>query len=124
MQIKESGEMYLEVMYGLLTETGEIRSVDIAKSMGYSKPSVSRAIGLLKKEGFIEQEPYGKITLTEKGLERAKMVADRHVLLTEFLKRSLGLSADTAEQDACRIEHIVSRETMAAVRNYLKKAKD
>ncbi len=120
MQIKESGEMYLEVMYNLFSETGEIRSVDVAKALGYSKPSVSRAIGLLKKEGFIEQEPYGKITLTEKGLSRAKLVADRHVLLTEFLVRSLGVTPEIAEQDACRIEHIVSRETMAAVREYLK----
>ncbi|MEX1306970.1 MAG: metal-dependent transcriptional regulator [Eubacteriales bacterium] len=123
MQIKESGEMYLEVMYNLFTDHGEIRSVDVAKALGYSKPSVSRAIGLLKKEGFIEQEPYGKITLTEKGFARAKMVADRHELLTEFLVKALGVSADTAEQDACRIEHIVSQETMAAVRAYLIKNK-
>lgn len=121
MKIKESGEMYLEVMYTLFQETGEIRSVDVAAALNYSKPSVSRAIGLLKKEGFIDQEPYGKITLTEKGLQRAKMVADRHVLLTEFLVQVLGLSLDIAEQDACRIEHIVSSETMQAVRAYLNK---
>jgi len=120
MRIKESGEMYLEVMYKLNEETGEIRSVDIAKALGYSKPSVSRAIGLLKEEGFIKQEPYGKITLTQKGVDRAKSVIDRHDLLTEFLVKSLGLDEVIAEADACRIEHIVSSETMDAVKAYLK----
>ncbi len=119
MKIQESGEMYLEVMYQLYHKNGEIRSVDIAEALGYSKPSVSRAIGVLKEEGFISQEPYGKITLTEKGKKRAQRIMERHKLLTAFLVQALSLPSDIAEQDACRIEHIVSDETMDAVKAFL-----
>jgi len=121
MKINESGEMYLEVMYKLEEKNGVIRSVDIANELGYSKPSVTRAMGLLKTDNYITQEPYGKITLTEKGREKAKKIMERHNLLTEFLTKCLRLDADTAEQDACRIEHIVSTKTMDAIKEYLDK---
>lgn len=119
MEIKESGEMYLEVMYRLLQKKGEIRSVDIAESLGYSKPSVSRAIKILREEGYVKQEPYGKITFTKKGAERAFQVLERHHLLTEFLVITLNIAPEKAEQDACRIEHFVSDDTIAAVRKFL-----
>jgi DtxR family transcriptional regulator, Mn-dependent transcriptional regulator len=119
MKNSESSEMYLEVMYKLEERNGVIRSVDIAKELGYSKPSVSRAIGLLKTEEYILQEPYGKIVLSKKGRDKAKMIMERHNLLTEFLTKCLKLNANLAEQDACRIEHIVSIETMDAIKKYL-----
>jgi len=124
MEIKESGEMYLEVMYQLLQKKGEIRSVDIAETLGYSKPSVSRAIKVLREEGFVKQEPYGKITFTKKGADRAHQVLERHHLLTEFLVNTLHLDQEIAEQDACRIEHFVSDELMTAVKAQLKSKLD
>jgi len=116
----ESQEMYLEVIYDIEQNSKVIRSVDIAKELGYSKPSINRAINRLKLDGFISQEPYGHITMTEKGREIAKTIKNRHIYLTEYLMLSLGLSKETAEADACRIEHVVSKNTMDAVKKYLK----
>lgn len=119
MKSSESSEMYLEVMYKLEEENGFIRSVDIAKELGYSKPSITRAMGALKNEGYITQEPYGKIMLSKKGRDKAKKIMESHNLLTEFLTKCLKLDEDIAERDACRIEHIVSKETMNAIKKYL-----
>jgi len=113
--------MYLEVIYDIEQNNQVIRSVDIAKELGYSKPSINRAINRLKEDGFISQEPYGHITMTQEGREIAKRIKNRHIYLTEYLMLSLGLSRETAEADACRIEHVVSAETMDAVRKYLNK---
>ncbi len=120
MKSNESSEMYLEVMYRLQKRNGVIRSVDVANELGYSKPSVSRAINLLKQEQYIDQEPYGKIVLLEKGKEKAKKIMERHILLTEFLVKTLKIDNELAEHDACRIEHIVSYETMQAVKKFCK----
>ncbi len=119
MPLHESAEMYLETIYVLSKQTGSVRSIDIAEHMGYSKPSVSRAVGLLKKGGYIDMAKDGYISLTEEGLEVSKKIFDRHTLLSGFLK-SLGVSDETAANDACKIEHVISDETMAAINNYIR----
>ena len=118
MALQESGEMYLETILVLSRKNAQVRSVDISEYMGYSKPSVSRAVGLLKQDGFITVEKDGFIHLTEKGLATAEKILDRHTVLTQMLIR-LGVSRETASQDACRIEHVVSDETFQAIRNYI-----
>lgn len=115
----ESREMYLEVIYDIYMQQKEIRSIDVAKILDYSKPSVNRGINLLKNDNLIEQEPYGSITLTPKGLKIAKKIKSRHIDITAFLEKSLGLDSETAEQDACRIEHIISEKAMEKIRIYL-----
>ena len=112
MKIQESGENYLETILLLEMRNGTVRAVDIANELGYSKPSVTRAMGVLKKAGLVDQELYGTIQLTEAGRKRANEIYDRHVLIKEFLMTVLSLDARTAETDACRIEHIVSQTTI------------
>ena len=119
MKSSESQEMYLEVIFNIDQRDEVIRSIDIAKTLGYSKPSVNRAINKLKADGLITQEPYGHITMTEHGREMAKKIKNKHVYLTEYLSLSLGLDKEIAEIDACRIEHVVSKDTMDAVINYV-----
>lgn len=116
MQIQESGEMYLETIL-LLSKKGAVRSLDIAEYMEYSKPSVCRAVGILKNGGFITVDKSGYITLTETGLERAEKIYERHTMLTAFLER-LGVSADTAAEDACKMEHIISDESFDAIKKH------
>ena len=118
MALQESGEMYLETILILSRKNAQVRSVDISEYMGYSKPSVSRAVGLLKQDGFITVEKDGFIHLTEKGLSTAEKILDRHTILTQMLIR-LGVSRETASKDACRIEHVVSDETFQAIRDYI-----
>ena len=118
MALQESGEMYLETILILSRKNGQVRSVDISEHMGYSKPSVSRAVGLLKQDGFITVEKEGFIHLTDKGLTLAEKILNRHTILTEMLIR-LGVSRETASNDACRIEHVVSDETFEAIKNHL-----
>ena len=120
MALQESGEMYLETILILSREHGRVRSVDISEHMGYSKPSVSRAVGLLKQDEFITVEKEGYIHLTEKGLAVAQKILDRHTILTQMLV-ALGVSKETAANDACRIEHVVSDETFEAVRRHVQK---
>lgn len=117
MQIQESGEMYLETIL-LLSKKGAVRSLDIAEYMEYSKPSVCRAVGILKTGGFITVDKSGYITLTEAGLERATKIYERHTLLTDFLQR-LGVSAETAAEDACKMEHIISDESFNAIKKHV-----
>lgn len=120
MKLQESGEMYLETIY-VLSMTGKpVRSIDIAETMGFSKPSVSRAVGLLKADGYIEVEPSGYITLTEKGMEVSGRTYERHTLLTKALT-ALGISEKTAEEDACRIEHVISDESIDAIKKHLER---
>ena len=115
MRDNESREMYLETIYLLSRKESHVRSVDIANAMSFSRPSVSRGVSLLEKNGDLVMDEEGYLTLTAKGEAEAAKVYGRHQGLTRFLG-SLGVSAKTAEDDACRIEHILSEETMAAIR--------
>jgi Mn-dependent DtxR family transcriptional regulator len=115
MELHESGEMYLETILLLKKHFGYVRSIDIARELGYSKPSVSRAVALLKENDYICLDPNGMILLTDKGREIAENIYDRHTNLSKFLI-SIGVSEKTAQEDACRIEHVVSDETMAAIK--------
>ena len=121
MRIDESREMYLETMLQLEEENGVIRSIDIANALGYSKPSVSRATRVLKRDGYISHSPYGDITLTDKGREKAEKVLKTHKLLTEFLVEVLNMSPAIAEEDACRMEHVIRDETITAMEKHLGK---
>lgn len=120
MKIQESGENYLETILLLEMRNGTVRAVDIANELGFSKPSVTRAMGVLKKAGLVDQELYGSIRLTDAGRKRANEIYDRHVLIKEFLMTILSLDAVTAETDACRIEHIVSPLTIERMRAVLR----
>ena len=117
MHTNESTEMYLECILELKNEHGEVRSIDIARKTGYSKPSVSRAVGLLKKSGNIEVDASGYITLTEQGLEMAEKIFERHRLISEFLER-LGVDPETAAEDACKIEHVISDESFLKIKEF------
>ncbi len=119
MHLQESGEMYLETIYILSRQRDTVRSVDIGDYMGYSKPSVSRAIGLLKNGGYVQTDAHGHLTLTEAGLEIASKMYERHTLLTDFLVR-IGVDRDTATEDACKIEHHLSDATFEAIKRHAK----
>ena len=119
MEIKESGEMYLETILVLYDVKGAVRSIDVAEYMGFSKPSVSRAMGILKNNDFIVIDKEGYITLTEKGKSTAEKIYERHKVLSSLLI-NLGVSEKTATDDACRIEHVISDETFNAIKNYVK----
>ncbi len=121
MALHESGEDYLETILILHKRTGFVRSIDVANELGYSKPSISRAVGILKSYGYIEVEPGGQIILTESGREKAEAVYGRHVLLRKFLHETLGVSEENAEEDACRIEHILSEETYTKLKGFIEK---
>ena len=115
--VKESGEMYLESIYVLCSSKSSVRSVDVAEHMNFSKPSVSRAVGLLKKDGYIEVDKDGYITLTQLGKDMANKIFERHTLLTKMLV-SLGVDEKTASEDACRMEHVISEETFNAMKKH------
>lgn len=118
MKIQESGEDYLECILVLKEKTGMVRSIDVAHHMNFSKPSVSRAMGLLRENDYITVDKEGLIELTSAGLEVAKRIYERHQLLTRWLM-ALGVSAETAAEDACRIEHDVSEETFLKVKEHI-----
>lgn len=122
MQIQESGEMYLETILVLSERLAAVRSIDIATELGVSKPSVSRAVKLLKNDEFINVDTLGGITLTTKGRTVAEGVLERHRVITELLK-TIGVSAEVAEEDACRVEHYISKETFEALKAALEKIK-
>jgi Mn-dependent DtxR family transcriptional regulator len=115
MALKESGEMYLETIYVLNKKSDSVRSIDVCEYMGYSKPSVSRAVGLLKNNGFINVSKEGYLTLTKSGEETAKKLFERHTIISKFLM-SLGVDEETATEDACRIEHVISDESFEAIK--------
>ena len=121
MGIHESGEMYLETIHVLLQKNGAVRSVDISEHMGYSKPSVSRAVGLLKNGGYILVDKDGYITLTDSGLQVAQKIFDRHTVLTRMLT-ALGVSEETAAEDACKMEHAISDESFEAIKAHVESA--
>lgn len=120
LHIQESGEMYLETIYLLSRERTHVRAVDVSEYMGFSKPSVSRAVGLLKDAGLIELDLNGFLCLTHEGLETAKKIYERHTILTSFLI-SIGVNEKIAADDACKIEHHISDDTLNAIKNYLDK---
>ena len=115
MKLHESGEMYLETILILSKEKGFVRAIDVGEQLGYSKPSVSRAIGLLRNGGFVEVSDGGGLTLTNEGREVAEKIYERHIYLTKMLM-SLGVDEETATNDACRIEHVISDKTFAAIK--------
>ena len=119
MNIRESGEMYLETIYVLSQSSPVVRSVDVGGYLGYSKPSVSRAIGLLKKDGLVASDNQGLLTLTTKGEEIAKTIYERHTLLSKLFM-DLGVDDKTASEDACRIEHYISEKTFEAIKKHAK----
>ena len=119
MNIRESGEMYLETIYVLSQSSPVVRSVDVGGYLGYSKPSVSRAIGLLKKDGLVASDNQGLLTLTTKGEEIAKTIYERHTLLSKLFM-DLGVDEKTASEDACRIEHYISEKTFEAIKKHAK----
>ena len=114
MNLQESGEMYLETILILSKKQPTVRAVDIAEYMGYSKPSISRAIGLLKDGGYVSTDKYGFISLTEIGKQTAQKILSRHRIITEFLVK-IGVSPETASNDACKIEHVISDESLEAI---------
>lgn len=120
MILLESGEMYLETILVLQQRNSKVRSIDISEEMQFSKPSVSRAIKLLKTNGYINVDPQGYITFTDKGKEIAEDIYERHQVLTECLMY-LGVSEELAAKDACKIEHDLSKETFAAIKKHMKK---
>jgi len=117
MALHESAEMYLETIYVLSRQSSAVRSIDVAEHMGYSKPSVSRAVGLLKQGGYVVTDADGFLTLTDEGLEVAQTIFERHTLLSQLLI-SLGVSEQTASEDACKIEHVISEETFEAIKKF------
>ena len=123
MVLQESGEMYLETIYILSKKSANVHSIDVVDYMGYSKPSVSRAVGILKKGGFLNMEPDGRLTLTEAGEEVAVRMYERHTLLTSILTK-LGVDPDTAVCDACKIEHDLSDESFEAIKRHVGKITD
>ena len=119
MHLQESGEMYLETVY-VLSKNGVVRSLDVAEYMGFSKPSVSRAVGLLKQGGYLLMDKDRYLTLTESGLDVAKKIYKRHTLLSKFLVR-LGVDEKTASEDACKMEHDISDESFSAIKEHVRR---
>ena len=120
MALQESGEMYLEAIYVLSERSGAVRAIDVGDYLGYSKPSVSRAVGVLKDEGLVKKDADGFLKLTEAGQILGKRIYERHTVLTKMLM-NLGVDEDTASNDACRIEHYISDTTFDAIKAHMKK---
>lgn len=118
MALQESGEMYLETIYVLSLQSSSVRSVDVAEHLGYSKPSVSRAVGLLKRDGLLGMDEMGYLKLTEAGEDKAKRIYERHTVLSRLLMK-LGVDEKTATEDACRIEHYISDRSFEAVKAHM-----
>ncbi len=116
MALQESGEMYLETIYVLSKESNSVRAIDIGDHMGYSKPSVSRALGLLRDEGFVVKNEDGFIKLTKTGAALAERIYERHTILTKLFM-DIGVDEKTASEDACRIEHYISDKTFDAIKS-------
>ncbi len=119
MKISASGQDYLEALLELSEEGGSVRSVDVAKRIGVSRASVNKAMNVLKESGLVEQERYAEITLTDEGIRTAKAVYKRHAILKRFLTDVLGVSEANAENDACRMEHVISIETLEKLQRFL-----
>ncbi len=120
MSLQESGEMYLETIYVLSKKLPMVRSIDVVEHMGYSKPSVSRAVSVLKANGYLTVEDNGALVLTQAGRAVGEKIYARHELLTKLLVQ-MGVDRDTAAEDACKMEHAISDTTFEAIRRYLEK---
>ena len=118
MSIHESGEMYLEAILVLTRQNGHVRSIDVSEYLGYSKPSVSRAVGILKNGNYIVMDKDGSLSLTESGRSIAEKIFERHTVLSQLLIR-LGVSEETATADACKLEHAISDESFEAIKRYM-----
>ena len=118
MALHESAEMYLETIYQLSLNRTAIRSIDVAEHMGYSKPSISRAVGLLKQGGYLLVDKNGFLTLTENGKDVAGKIFERHTVLSQALI-ALGIDEKTAAEDACKIEHVISDKSFDAIKKYI-----
>ena len=120
MKIQESAENYLEAILILMQKNGQVRSIDVAHYTGFSKPSISRAVGLLRDNGYVSIDQNGLLGLTEAGLKIAETIYERHTVLADLLTK-LGVSPETAAEDACRIEHVISPESFAAIKKHIQK---
>ncbi len=120
MRLQESGEMYLEAILVLSRKQGHVRSIDVSEYLGYSKPSVSRAVGLLKSGGYLTVEDDGGLTLTDSGREIGEKIYERHTVMTELLVK-LGVSREVAAEDACKLEHAISDESFHAIKAWAEK---
>ena len=118
MGVRESGEMNLEAIHVLTKNSGFVRSIDVSEYLGYSKPSVSRAVGILRSGGYITVDKDGGLSLTESGLEIAEKIYARHTLLTKLLIH-IGVSEETAAEDACKLEHAISDESFEALKKFV-----
>ena len=119
MSLHESAEMYLETIYTLSLNSTCVRSIDVAEALNYSRPSVSRAVGLLKKDGYLKMNEEGFLSLTEEGRVLAERIYERHTVLTAALE-ALGVDKETAAEDACKIEHDISDRTFDAIKAHMK----
>jgi len=118
MRLQESGEMYLETILILSQTKNYVRSIDVCEYMGYSKPSISRAVSLLRNDGYVDMDNRGYLSLTEKGRQIAEKIYERHQVLTKVLI-DLGVDADTAAEDACRIEHVISQRSFDVIKAHI-----
>lgn len=118
MRLQESGEMYIETIYLLSKESTQVRAINVGEHMGYSKPSVSRAIGILKKAGYVTVDENGFIHLTEAGVDIAERTYERHTILTQLFEK-LGVNSEIAAEDACKIEHCISNESFSALKAHV-----
>lgn len=119
--MQESGENYLETILILHSKKDYVRSIDIANELNYTKPSISRAMSILKDNGYITVEQNGNIVLTDTGHAKAAAIYERHQLISKFFQKTLGISEELATQDACRIEHIISQETFDEIKKFVEK---
>ncbi|MGI6181774.1 MAG: metal-dependent transcriptional regulator [Agathobaculum sp.] len=117
MKMQESAENYLEAIHILQQTNGSVRSIDVAHYTGFSKPSISRAVGLLRDNGYVSIDDNGLLYLTESGLQIAENIYERHTVLTNLLVQ-IGVAPDTAQEDACRIEHVISQQTFDCIKAY------
>ena len=120
MSLYESGQMYLETIYVLSQSQNHVRAIDVSEHMGYSKPSVSRAVSTLKKNGYLIVNEEGGLQLTDRGLEVAQTMYERHTVLTKLLML-LGVDEETATEDACRMEHVISDKSFDAMKDHMDK---
>ena len=120
MKLLESGQMYLETIYVLSKKMPAVHSIDVSESMGYSKPSVSRAIGLLRSGGYVDMAEDGSLILTPTGIEAAEKIYERHTILTALLTK-LGVDRETAAEDACKMEHSISDASFEAIKKLAEK---
>lgn len=119
--LREASENYLEAILKLEDSSKSVRSIDVAGELQVSRPSVNKALGVLKKAGMVEQQPYGRISLTSEGRTRAAEVARRHTVLKGFLTDVLGVDEETADFDACKMEHVMSEQTMKKLADYFER---